>query len=128
VLLDGVQQGHRLQPVPAGVPAGLLDDPARVDGVLHGRDDQPDAELGHPAVAELDHLGEVVPGVHVHHRERDPGRPERLLRQRQHHDRVLAAGEQQHRPLELGGDLAHDVDGLGLEHVELGQLVIRTHA
>jgi hypothetical protein len=33
----------------------------------------------------------------------------------QHDDRVLAAGEQQHRPLELGGDLADDVDGLGLE-------------
>ena len=44
---------------------------------------------------------------------------ERLGRQVQHHDGVLAAGEQHHRPLELAGDLAEDVDRLGLEHVEL---------
>jgi hypothetical protein len=68
-----------------------------------------------------------VPGVHVHHGERDASRPERLLGQRQHDDRVLTAGEQQGGPLEFGGDLAHDVNGLGLEHVELGHLVIRTH-
>ena len=46
-------------------------------------------------------------------------RPERLLGQPQQHDRVLAAAEQQHRPLELGGDLAHHVDGLVLERVQL---------
>ena len=51
---------------------------------------------------------------------------ERPLGQREHDDRVLAAGEQQHRPLELGRHLAHDVDGLGLEHVELGQQVVGT--
>ena len=49
-------------------------------------------------------------------------RAERLLGQAQQHDRVLAAAEQQHRPLELGGDLAHDVDRLGLERVQVGQL------
>ena len=65
------------------------------------------------------HLGEVVPGVHVHHRERDRRRPERLLGQAQQHDRVLAAAEQQHGPLELGGDLADDVDRLGLEDVQV---------
>ncbi len=48
-----------------------------------------------------------------------PRRPERLLGQAQQHDRVLAAGEQQHRPLELGGDLAHDVDRLGLERTQM---------
>ena len=47
-----------------------------------------------------------------------PG-PERLLGEPQQHDRVLAAGEEQHRPLALGGDLAHDVDRLGLELVEV---------
>ena len=54
-------------------------------------------------------------------------RPERLLGQAQHHDRVLAAGEQQHRPLELGRDLADDVDRLGLELVEVGQHVRLGH-
>jgi hypothetical protein len=61
------------------------------------------------------------PGVDVHERERDAGRPEGLLREVQHDDRVLAAAEQQRRPLELRRDLAHHVDALGLEHVELGQ-------
>src|SRR5262249_49794195 len=37
------------------------------------------------------------------------------------HDRVLAAREEEHRPLELGRDLAEDVDGLGLELVEVRQ-------
>jgi hypothetical protein len=60
-----------------------------------------------------------VPGVHVHDRERQAGRPERLLGQPQEHDRVLAAAEQEHGPLELGRDLAHHMDGLGLQLLEL---------
>ena len=36
------------------------------------RDDEPLAELGDAPVAELDHLGEVVAGVDVHDREREP--------------------------------------------------------
>ena len=36
-------------------------------------------------------------------------------------DAVLAAREQQHRPLELGRDLAEDVDRLGFERVEVRQ-------
>ena len=59
--------------------------------------------------------------VDVHHGEREARRPEGLLRQAQQHDRVLAAREEQHRTLPLGGDLAHDVDRLGLECVEVGE-------
>src|SRR3712207_8079083 len=44
---------------------------ALVDRLLHRRDDQPLAQLAHAPVAELDHLGEVVPRVDVHHRERE---------------------------------------------------------
>ena len=47
------------------------------------------------AVAELDHLREVVAGVDVHDREREARGPERLLGQSQQDDRILAAGEQQ---------------------------------
>ena len=54
-------------------------------------------------------------------RERDAARPERLARQVREHDRVLAAAEQQHRALELGGDLADDVDRLGLERLQVRQ-------
>ena len=34
-------------------------------------------------------------------------------------DRVLAAGEEQHGPLELGDDLAHDEEALGLQRVQV---------
>src|SRR5262249_26817402 len=57
--------------------------------------------------------------VDVHDREREPPRTEGLLREAEEDDRVLAAGEEQHRPLELGGELAEDVDRLGLELVEV---------
>jgi hypothetical protein len=56
-----------------------------------------------------------VPGVHVHDREREAPRAERLLGQAQEDQRVLAAAEQEHRPLELGRNLAEDVDRLGFE-------------
>ena len=79
--------------------------------------------LGHQFVANLQDLVEVVAGVDVHHRERQPARCECLDRQVQHDDRVLTAGEQQHRLLELGGDLTDDVDGLGLQRAQMAQLV-----
>ena len=100
-------------------PPGTSTDAAGVDVVLHLRDDQPGRQLGGPLVAERQHLVEVVAGVDVHQRERHPGRPEGLLGQAQHDDRVLAAAEQQRGALELRGDLAHHVDALGLQHVEL---------
>ena len=124
VLLDGVEQRDRLQPVARGARPALLGHAARVDRVLHRRHDQALAELGDPAVAELDRLGEVVARVHVHHGEREAGGPEGLLGQAQQHDRVLAAREQQHGPLELGGHLAEQVDGLGLERAQVRQLEV----
>ena len=48
--------------------------------------------------------------------------PEGLLGQPQQHDRVLAAREEQHRAVALGDDLPHDVNRLGLEHVEVSQV------
>ena len=60
-------------------------------------------------------LVEVVPGVDVHHRERDAGGEERPSGEVEQHDGVLAAGEQQDRPLALGGDLAQDADRFVLE-------------
>jgi hypothetical protein len=127
MLFDRVEQGSGLQPVAAGPPAGLLDDPARVEGRLDRGDHELDPGLGHPPVAVLDHLSEVMAGVHVHDREGDPGGREGPLRQGEHDDRVLAAGKEQDRPLELGGHLPHHVNRLGFEYLELGQRVVRAH-
>ena len=80
-----------------------------------GVDDEPRADRRGVAVAELDHLPELVGRVDVQQRERNRPGIERLLRQPQQDRRVLADRVQHHRPLELGDDLAHDVDALGLE-------------
>ena len=121
VLGDRVQQRHGLQAVARGPRAGLLAHAALVDRLLHGADEQRQADLRHQPVAELDHLGEVVARVHVQQRERHLARRERLLREPHEHDRVLAAAEQQRGALTLGRDLADDVDGLGLEGSQVRQ-------
>ena len=120
VLADRAQQRHRLQRV---ARRDGLDDAAGVDVVLHLGDDQSDAGIRDELVAGLQDLVEVVAGVDVHDRERQPARPERLEREMQHHDGVLTAGEQQHRPLELRGHLPDDVDCFGLQRPQVTQLV-----
>ena len=122
MLGDRVEQRDRLQPVARGPRAGLLDDAPAVDRVLHARDDQALAELGDAAVAELDHLREVVLRVHMHQREREWRGAERLLGQAEQHDRVLASAEQEHGTLEFRSDLTHHVDGLRLERPQMAQL------
>ena len=56
-------------------------------------------------------------------RERQAAGVERLHRQAHHHRRVLADRVEHHRVLELGRDLANDVDALGFELPEVGQAV-----
>ena len=113
VLGDGVEQRHRLQWV-AGASRELAHTPL-VDRPLDRGHDQLDAELGDRTIAELDDLVEVVARVDVHHRERDPRRPERPPCEVQHDDGVLAAGEQQHWTLALGDDLAEHGDRFVLQ-------------
>jgi hypothetical protein len=119
VLLERVEQRHGLQAVARGARTRFLHDAALVDRVLHARHDQLGADVGDHPVAILDHLGEVVPCVHVHHGERQAGRVERLAGEVQQHRRVLASGEQQHSALELRGDFADHVNRLRLEGPEV---------
>src|SRR3954462_402489 len=79
VLLDRVEQRRGLQAVARRARPGLLDDAALVDRLLYRRDDQALVQIAHAAVAELDHLGEVVPRVDMHDRERELPRTERLF-------------------------------------------------
>ena len=51
-------------------PWAGIGDPAGVDGLLHGTDDQLVTVLAEPAVAELDDFVEVVAGVDVQHGKR----------------------------------------------------------
>ena len=120
---DGVQQRHGLQGVAR--PVGALAQSSVVDVVLHGRHDQAHAQPRDGRVAIVEELREVVPRVDVQQRERQRRRREGLHGEVQHDDRVLAAGEEDHRPLELPGHLPHDVDRLGLEVVQMVQPVCR---
>src|SRR5687768_8551449 len=117
--LDGVQQRNGLQRVAGAV--GALGQLAAVNELLDAADDELQAQPFDGAVAEVDDLGEVVAGVHVQHGERNLAGPERLGGQVQHDHGVLAAGEQQRRLLELGYNLADDVDRLRLERVQAGE-------
>jgi hypothetical protein len=119
VPLDRVEQRDGLEAVARRPRAGLLDDPSAVDRLLHGRDEELGAQLGREAVAVRDHLVEVVPRVDVHEGERHRRGAERLTREMCEHDRVLAAAEQHDGALELGGDLADDVDGLRLQRLQV---------
>src|SRR4029078_11445616 len=55
----------------------------------------------------------------VQQRKRKSRRAERLLGEPEQHDRVLAAGEQEHGPLAFGGELAQDMDCLVLEGAQV---------
>ena len=69
---------------PAGFPFPIMhvDTGHNFPEVLEFRDRRV-AELGDAAVTELDDLVEVVAGVDVHDRDREPSRADRLLRQTQ---------------------------------------------
>ena len=94
------------------------------DAVLHpllvGMHDQIEAEPPHLGIAKLDHLAELPGGVDMQQRKRRLARIERLQREMQHHREVLADRIEHHRIAELGRDLAHDVDALGLELPQIG--------
>ena len=75
-------------------------------------------------VAGGDDLVEVVTGVDVHDGERQPAWANALMARCSMTIESLPPEKQQHRPLELGGHLADDVDGLGLERAQMAQLVL----
>jgi hypothetical protein len=83
--------------------------------------------LGHDPVPVGDDLIEVVPGVHMQQWNRQRCREERPARQVQHHDRIFAAGEEQHGTLELGDRLPDDVHRLGFQRVEVADSVDARH-
>ncbi len=103
--------------------AGLGADQERLRAVGNrfgvGVDDEPRPDFRRIAIAELDHLAELVGGVDVKQRKRNRPGIERLLRQPQQHRGVLADGIQHDRPLELRHHLAHDVNGFGFEGAQM---------
>ncbi len=113
MLLDGLEQRHGLVAV-ARFQRVREANGAALDGILEMADDQALAHLGDAAVAEFDHLGEVVAGVDVNQRKGKATRVdtvagmglEGLLGQAQDDAGILAAGKQQGRALEGGHGFA----------------------
>ena len=123
VLFKHPEQSEGLEPVACGAGHRLLDDRPAVDVLLHRADHEPDLELAHLLIAVLDDLGEIVPRVHMHDRERHALGPAGLGGQMEQDSGVLASREQERGPLEFSDHLTNDVNRLGRERVKVGETV-----
>ena len=85
--------------------------------------DEVDARLGCDLVAERVHVAKLPRRIDVEQRKGQRAREESLLREVEHHRRILADRIEHHRLVRLGDRLAQDMDALGLEPVEMGQLL-----
>ena len=100
----------------------------RVDPALD-RLGVPVDEQRHPAfrrhpVAQRVHLAEFPRCIDVQQREGRGAREERLAREMQHHRAVLTDRIEHHGIVRLGHHLAHDVDRLGLEPLQVGEPLV----
>ena len=112
-----------------------VDDRAAVERVDAAREpvlvhvhEQVEVVLGDHALAEAVHVLELPRRVDVQERERRRRGIEGLAREVQHDRAVLADRVQHHRVLGLGDDLAHDVDRLRLEPLQVRELDAVDHA
>ena len=98
----------------------------RIDAHFHtlrvGVHQEIESESTRGLISERDHLPEFPCCVDVEQREREVRRMESLHRQVQHYGAVLADGIEHHGALALGDDLAHDVDALGFQPLQDGQV------
>ena len=128
VLVEGLFERLGLHDVGVDLAAVRERSHALLHAFLVDVDDQIPAELlADELFAEGDHLAELPGRVDVHQRKRRLGRIERLLGKPHHDRRVLADRVEHDRVFELGGHLADDVDALGFELFEVGQ-VVRRHS
>jgi hypothetical protein len=93
------------------------------DGVLDRADDELGAEFLGPPVAEFDQLGKFVAGLDVQERHGNVRRAERLFREAQQADGILAAGKEQGGTLKFGGDFTHDVNRLGFQILQMIEMI-----
>ena len=121
---EGLLEGLGLHDV--GVDATPVDERAHalLDALLVRVDDEVESELLRRVVPELDHLPELPRRVDVEEREGQVARRERLPGEVEHDARILADRVHHHGSLEARGDLADDVDRLGLEGLQVRELVL----
>ena len=107
---NGVEKGDGLQRVAACARAADVGNAPCVYGCLHRTNNQLHAHFGNAAIAKLDDLGKVVPGIDVHHWEGDARRCKCAHCQVQHDDRILAARKQQDWALKFRCNFPDDGD------------------
>ena len=118
-LRQAVEQGARLQK-----PAALLRADAERIGaffnrLLVGVNDQFRPDRRRKLVAELDHFTKLIGRIYVQKGEGNAPRIEGLLRQPDHHGRVLADGIQHDGVLKFGRDFANYLNALSFEKIEM---------
>ena len=120
--LDGGEEDGDLKLVAADLTGDRLRD-ALFEGFVHRADDELGAKLLGAAVAELDEFWKFVAGLDVEERHGNVRGAKGFFREAQEADGILAAGKEQGGALELGGDLAHDMDRLGFEMLQMIKMV-----
>jgi hypothetical protein len=122
-MIKRLTQGLRLHDV--RVQLGTVADWANAAGEAVAIDvhDELKPKLGGTTVPERDHVAKLPGGVNVQQRKRRLARIERLQRQVQQNRRVLADGIEQHRIVALRDGLPNDVNALGLQGIEMSELI-----
>ena len=119
VFVERLLQAFRLHHLGMKRRAGIERIDAAPDAVLVDMHEQVEAEPLGGRVAELDHFTKLPCRIDMEERERRLRRIERLHRQMKHHRRVLADRIKHDRVAEFGRNLAHDVDALGLQALQV---------
>jgi hypothetical protein len=120
--LDCGEEDGDLKLVTADLTGDRLRD-ALFEGFVNGADDELGTKLLGAAVAELNQLWKFVAGLDVEERHWDVRGAKGLFREAQQADGILAARKEQGGALELGGDLAHDVDRLRFEMLQMIKMI-----
>jgi hypothetical protein len=87
--------------------------------IFHAAHDELGAQLAGTQVAKRRHFREVVAGVDHQERIGNAAHAKGFFGTPEHHQRILAAGEQEGGALKGGGHFAQEVDGLFFQRVEV---------
>ena len=119
IVTQTVEQGLGLEQTAAALGVERDGVGSSGDGALVAPHQQLGAHLAGHLVAEGNHFAEFEAGIHVQKRKGDGPGKECLLGQAKHDGGVFADGVKHHRPLELAGYFAKNMDALGLEHAQV---------
>src|SRR5262249_37789935 len=124
IFVERVKQSRCLQLAAASRDSELQRMGARRNSVFVAMDNDAGADLLRKAIAEFEHLLELVAGVDVKERKWKRPRIKRLAREVHKHAGVLADRVEQHRVPELRNGLAQNVDRLAFELAKMSPLFV----